>query len=72
VSDGVHGLFGHDGTSPLELRRLAREQLRPYESVTIRMVAVNEARVTPSGFSVLAGGTTSEGGRPAVGHGEAV
>ena len=38
VSDAVHGLFGHDGTPPLELRRLAREQLRPYESVIVRMV----------------------------------
>jgi thioredoxin reductase len=62
VSDGVHGLFGHDGTPPLELRRIAREQLRPYESVIVRMVTVEEARVTPSGFSVLAGGTTSEAG----------
>jgi choline dehydrogenase-like flavoprotein len=44
VSDAVHGLFGHDGTSPLELRRIAREQLRPDESVTVRMVAVDKAR----------------------------
>ena len=58
----MHGLFGHDGTPPLELRRIAREQLRPYESVIVRMVGVEEARVTPSGFSVLAGGTTSEAG----------
>ena len=62
VSDAVHGLFGHDGTPPLELRRIAREQLRPYESVIVRMVTVEEARVTPSGFNVLAGGTTSEAG----------
>jgi thioredoxin reductase len=62
VSEGVHGLFGHDGTPPLELRRTAQEQLRPYESVTIRMVTVEEARMTRSGFSVAAGGTTSEGG----------
>jgi thioredoxin reductase len=62
VSDGVHGLFGHDGTPPLELRRIAREQLRPYESVTVRIVAVEEACSTPRGFSVLAGGTMSEAG----------
>ena len=62
VSDAVHGLFGHDGTPPLELRRIAREQLRPYESVIVRMVTVEEARATHSGFSVLAGGTTSEAG----------
>jgi thioredoxin reductase len=62
VSDAVHGLFGHDGTPPLELRRIAREQLRPYESVIVRTVTVEEARATPSGFSVLAGGSTSEAG----------
>jgi thioredoxin reductase len=62
VSDSVHGLFGHDGTPPFELRETAREQLRPYETVTVRMVAVDEARPTPGGFSVVATGTTSEAG----------
>jgi thioredoxin reductase len=62
VSDGVHGLFGHDGAPPLELRRIAREQLRPYGSVTVRMGAVEEAQSTPRGFSVLAGGTLSAAG----------
>jgi thioredoxin reductase len=62
VSEGVHGLFGHDGTPPLALRRTAQEQLRPYESVTTETVTVEQARVTPSGFSVVAGGTTSEAG----------
>jgi thioredoxin reductase len=62
VSDGVHGFLGHDGTPPFELRRTAQEQLRPYDSVTTRMVTVEEARPTPSGFSVAVGGTTSEAG----------
>ena len=62
ASDSVHGLFGHDGTPPFELRRTAQEQLRPYESVIVRKVAVEEAHQTPSGFSVTATGTTSEGG----------
>lgn len=62
VSEGVHGLFGHDGTPPFDLRRTAQEQLRPYESVTIRLATVDEASLTPSGFSVAAGGTTSEAG----------
>jgi thioredoxin reductase len=61
-SEGVHGLFGHDGTPPLELRRTAREQLRPYESVTVRMVAADEVRKTPGGFSVLADGEESSAG----------
>jgi thioredoxin reductase len=62
VSDGVHGLFGHDGTPPRDLRRTAREQLRPYDSVAVQMVAVEEARSTPSGFSVTASGTASDAG----------
>ena len=62
VSEGVHGLFGHDGTPPFDLRRTAQEQLRPYESVTTRMATVEGARPTPSGFRVAAGGTTSEAG----------
>jgi thioredoxin reductase len=62
VSEGVHGLFGHDGTPPLELRETGREQLRPYETVTVRMVAVDEARPTPGGFSVRATAAASEAG----------
>ena len=62
VSESVQGFFGHDGTPPLELRRIGREQLRPYESVSVRKVTVEEVRLTPSGFSVRADGTTSEAG----------
>jgi thioredoxin reductase len=62
VSEGVHGLFGHDGTPPFELRRTAQEQLRPYESVTIQTGVVEAAQQTPSGFSVTATGATSEAG----------
>src|SRR5215208_5822010 len=62
VSEGVHGLFGHDGTPPLDLREAAREQLRPYDTVTVRMVAVEEARPAPRGFSVVANAAASEAG----------
>src|SRR5215208_4945056 len=62
VSEGVHGLFGHDGTPPLDLREAAREQLRPYDTVTVRMVAVEEARPAPRGFSVVANAAESEAG----------
>jgi thioredoxin reductase len=62
VSDSVHGLFGHDGIPPLELRRIARDELRPYESVTVRIARVVELRSTPRGFSVLAAATASEAG----------
>jgi thioredoxin reductase len=61
-SDGVHGLFGHDGVGPRELRQLARDQLRPYESVTVRMAAVKEARARSGGFSVIANGGEEDAG----------
>jgi thioredoxin reductase len=61
-SEGVRGLFGHDGTPPLELRQIAREQLRPYDSVTVRMVAAEAVRKTPSGFTVLADGEEDSAG----------
>jgi thioredoxin reductase len=62
VSEGVYGFFGHDGIPPGELRRIGREQLRPYESVTVRMSAAEHAAVTAGGFSVRAAGTTIEAG----------
>lgn len=61
-SEEVHALFGHDGTPPLELRQIAREQLRPYDSVTVRMAAAEAARKTSRGFSVLADGVESSAG----------
>jgi thioredoxin reductase len=60
VSEGVHGLFGHDGIAPLELRRLGREQLRPYETVTLRAVAVDAVRQDANAFVVLAGGIEND------------
>jgi thioredoxin reductase len=62
VSEGVHGLFGHDGLPPRELRALGREQLQPYASVTVRMAAVDDLAATPRGFRVVAGGETAEAG----------
>src|SRR5437868_7266768 len=62
ASEGVHGFFGHDGIPPFELRRLGREQLRPYESVTVRTVEVDAVRPAAGAFDVLADGTTSEAG----------
>src|SRR3981081_1670216 len=62
ATEAVHGVFGHDGIPPLGLRLIGRDQLRPYDSVTVRMVAVDAARRAPGGFTILAGGTTSEAG----------
>ena len=40
ISERVHGLFAHDGIAPRELRRIAREDLRPYDSVTVEQALV--------------------------------
>jgi len=62
VSEGVYGFFGHDGIPPLELRRLGREQLRSYPSVTVRIVAVDTVTPLVGGFGVIAAGATTEAG----------
>ncbi len=48
---GVHGFLTQDGTPPAELRRIGREQLRPYE-VHFHEGAVVDARKTEGGFEV--------------------
>lgn len=42
-SHAMHGFLSRDGIDPAELRKIAREQLRPYESVEIRHVTVVDA-----------------------------
>lgn len=44
VSRAMHGFLTRDGENPMELRRIAREQLRPYESVEIREGEIVAAR----------------------------
>src|SRR2546421_9992925 len=61
-SEGVHGLFAHDGIASLELRRIGREQLRPYDTVTVRVADVEHVNSTPEGFRVRTAGTTGEAG----------
>ena len=60
VSDAVHGMFGHDGTPPHELRRLGREQLLRYESVTLVSCAVDAVTPVAGGFAVQAGASAVE------------
>src|SRR3954454_18467926 len=50
ASERVHGFFGHERTPPLELRRLGREQLRPYSTVTVRVGAVEGWKQRPGGL----------------------
>ncbi len=62
VSDGVHGLFGHDGTPPRELRQIAQEHLRRYDTVSLQTTTVEEARPSSAGFRVLTDGVASNAG----------
>ncbi len=57
VSPALHGFLSRDGTAPEDLRRIGREQLRPYETVISRSVEVIDAARESDGFAVtLAGG----------------
>lgn len=51
ASHAMHGFLGHDGVNPADLRRISREQLRPYD-VEIRDVAVTGARQEGNHFEV--------------------
>jgi thioredoxin reductase len=48
----IHGFLSRDGTSPAEVLRLAREELRPYESVELRDADVVDAARNTDGFAV--------------------
>lgn len=52
---GVHGYLSRDGTPPGELRRIAREQLQPYD-VEVRTGEVTDARKVGDGFAVTLDG----------------
>src|SRR6187401_238805 len=57
ASRAMHGYLSRDGISPREFLRLAREQLRQYETIEIRDIEVTEAHCHESRFHVtLAGG----------------
>jgi thioredoxin reductase len=51
-SRAVHGFLTRDGTPPGELREIARQQLRRYDSVRIADDRVLDARCTEDGFVV--------------------
>ena len=52
ASAGVHGFLSRDGMKPLDLIRVAREQLRPYE-VKIRPAVVKSVTPRGSGFRIV-------------------
>jgi thioredoxin reductase len=56
----LHGFLTRDGVPPLQLLRIAREQLRPYRTVTLQRAEVTAVRPRPKGGFELA---TAAGGR---------
>jgi thioredoxin reductase len=58
ASHGMHGFLSRDGIPPWEFLQIAREQLRPYETVELRDVEATAAECRESRFHVtLADGT---------------
>ncbi|NOK63899.1 MAG: NAD(P)/FAD-dependent oxidoreductase [Chloroflexi bacterium AL-W] len=51
-SPAAHGFLSRDGTPPNEIRRIGREQLRSYESVTFQIGDVATAQPSDTGFEV--------------------
>ena len=52
VSKAMHGFLSRDGTPPAEVRRVAVEQLEPYETVERRTVAARSAGRVSGGFEI--------------------
>lgn len=58
-SHASHGFLTRDGMPPLELLRIAREELAAYDSVEVRAALATDARAVDDGFEVvLDGGAT--------------
>ena len=55
VSQAMHGFLTRDGTPPLEFLRMARAELRQYDTVTIRDAEVVSAECQESRFVVTLG-----------------
>src|SRR5438046_10694782 len=52
VAQESHGFFTRDGTTPAELVRIGREQLRPYETVELYSVGVQAVHAQSKGFEI--------------------
>jgi thioredoxin reductase len=52
ASRALHGFLSRDGLPPLELLRIAREQMRQYETVELRDIEVTSAECRDSRFHV--------------------
>jgi thioredoxin reductase len=52
ASHALHGFITRDGTDPAALRRMARDELKRYETVELRQVRVADAERQEDGFAV--------------------
>jgi thioredoxin reductase len=52
VTGVVHGFLSRDGIDPVELRRLAAEELRRYPTVELRQARLEAGRRLDGGFAV--------------------
>jgi thioredoxin reductase len=52
ASQGLHGFLSRDGTHPMRLRELGREQMRPYNTVEFRDLPVTGVEPLEGGFTV--------------------
>jgi thioredoxin reductase len=56
ASHALHGYLTRDGIDPREFRVIGREELRPYDTVELRDIAVTDAQCQPNGqFRVTLG-----------------
>ena len=53
ASHGLHLFLTRDGIKPSEFLTIARDQLRPYDTVNLRDARVTQAKRLPRGFEVL-------------------
>ena len=59
-SPGVHGFLTRDGIRPAELLRLGHEQLRPYETVEVQCLQINQIARQGNGFVATGHGTATD------------
>ena len=52
ASHGLHGFLTRDGIKPSEFLEIARQQLRPYDTVELRQTEVTSARRLANGFEL--------------------
>lgn len=59
-SPGVHGFLSRDGIRPAELLRLGQEQLRPYDTVEVQDLHIDELVRVGKGFRATGFGTADD------------